>query len=32
MKKDLEEIPAHIKKGIKFYPVDTFEEVVGIIF
>ena len=30
--KDLEEIPAHIKKGIKFYPVDTFEEVVGIIF
>ena len=30
--KDLEEIPDHIKKGIKFYPVDMFEEVIGIIF
>ncbi len=30
--KDLEEIPDHVKKGINFYPVETFEEVVGIIF
>ena len=30
--KDLEEIPDHVKKGIKFYPVDTFNDVVGIIF
>ena len=30
--KDLEEIPDHVKKGIKFYPVEKFEEVVGIVF
>ncbi len=30
--KDLEEIPSHIKKGIKFYPVDYFEDVIRIIF
>ena len=30
--KDLEEIPAHVKKGIKFHLVDTFEDVTGIIF
>ncbi|MDX9800972.1 MAG: endopeptidase La [Spirochaetia bacterium] len=30
--KDLEEIPAHIKKGIKFHPVEYFEDVIRIIF
>lgn len=30
--KDLEEIPAHIKKGIKFHPVETFDEVIKIVF
>lgn len=31
-KKDLEEIPDHIKKGIDFQPVETMEEVISIVF
>jgi ATP-dependent Lon protease len=31
-KKDLEEIPEHIKKGIKFYPVEWMKEVIDVIF
>ncbi|MCL2704704.1 MAG: endopeptidase La [Spirochaetaceae bacterium] len=30
--KDLVEIPAHVKKGIKFYLVDTFDSVIELIF
>jgi len=30
--KDLEEIPEHVKKGIKFHPVETFEDIVGLVF
>ncbi|MGM0432622.1 MAG: endopeptidase La, partial [Spirochaetota bacterium] len=31
-KRDLDEIPEHIKSGITFHPVERFEEVVDIIF
>jgi len=31
-KKDLEEIPENIKKGISFYPVDTMDQVVELLF
>src|SRR6056297_793698 len=30
--KDLEEIPAHVKKGIDFRPVESMEEVIDIVF
>ncbi len=30
--RDLEEIPDHVKKGIEFKPVETMEEVIGILF
>ena len=30
--KDLDEIPEHIKKGIKFHPVEWMNEVIAIIF
>jgi ATP-dependent Lon protease len=30
--KDLEEIPEHVKKGVSFYPVETMQEVIEIIF
>ena len=30
--RDLSEIPDHVKKGIKFYPVETMEEVIEKIF
>ncbi len=30
--KDLEEIPEHIKKGIHFYPVESFDDVIRVIF
>ncbi len=30
--RDLEEIPEHIQKGIKFFPVTTLEEVIKLIF
>ncbi|MEI6875376.1 MAG: endopeptidase La [Spirochaetota bacterium] len=30
--KDLEDIPEHVRKGISFYPVETFAEVIDIAF
>ncbi|MBN1646609.1 MAG: endopeptidase La [Spirochaetales bacterium] len=30
--KDLEEIPENVKKGIRFYPVDTMDEVIARLF
>jgi len=30
--KDLDEIPEHVRKGISFHPVETFEDVVAIAF
>lgn len=30
--RDLEEIPAHVKQGIKFIPVSNAEEVMGLVF
>jgi predicted ATP-dependent protease len=31
-KKDLEEIPPYIKKGLKFHPVASITDVIGIAF
>jgi ATP-dependent Lon protease len=30
--RDLEKIPAHVKKGLSFYPVTRMDEVVGLVF
>jgi ATP-dependent Lon protease len=31
-KRDLDEIPDHVKKGITFYPVETMDEVIELLF
>ncbi len=30
--RDLEKIPEHVKKGIRFHPVKTMDEVIGLVF